>query len=261
MGGFQYAAKYIRHRLTAGNRHDLHSPFLFELANEVIYGSSDKLLNVPIEALRNILLRSPERINITDLGAGSLISSNKVRHVKSIAEHSIASKSKASFLQRLAHHSKAKTIVELGTSLGITTAYLAKSHPEAKVYTLEGCPETARLASEHFKALELDNIELIIGDFKDSIPQLLQKIDQVDIVLYDGNHQLTPTLDYTELFLPLAKDGSIFIYDDIHWSDEMELAWNQLYNASWHNTSIDLFHYGLLLFNSDLSKEHFKIKF
>ena len=100
-----------------------------------------------VEKLRYHLLKDKRRITMKDLGAGSVISGNKkVKIVSLVARHNLKSARLAQMLHRLVLEFKPGALVELGTCLGVTTVYLAKAMPEGKVITIEGCPETAKMA-------------------------------------------------------------------------------------------------------------------
>jgi predicted O-methyltransferase YrrM len=152
--------------------------------------------------------------------------------------------------------------VELGTSLGITSAYIASANNTSKLYTLEGSKNTATIAQENFNKLQLKNINLVQGNFDDTLPRLLSQIEKVDLAFVDGNHRKEPTLNYFNQFLQRSTEGSIFIFDDIHWSAGMEEAWKQIREHPSVTLTIDLFFIGLVFFKKDFkAKQHFSIRF
>jgi predicted O-methyltransferase YrrM len=163
---------------------------------------------------------------------------------------------------RIAKYYDAKTIVELGTSFGISTSYLASANSDSQVFTFEGAKNIAKIAAESFESLQLKNIELIEGDFKKTLPLIENRIEKVDLLFVDGNHRKDPTLEYFNFFLSKARNNSIFIFDDIHWSKEMEGAWKQIQAHNSVTLSIDLFFIGLAFFSTDFKvKQHFTIRF
>src|SRR5690606_18603497 len=107
--------------------------------------------------------------------------------------------------------------LELGTSLGLTSAYLALARQTAQLYTFEGCPAIAAQARQNLKTVGVQNAQLIEGNLDQTLPQTLAQLDKVDFVFFDGNHRLEPTLRYFEQCLPKAHEGSVFIFDDIYW--------------------------------------------
>jgi predicted O-methyltransferase YrrM len=253
--------RFIKYRLKAKTRHGIHSPFVFDLLVNTIQNDNHFYAYDPIERLRKLLGQDERVINRVDLGAGYSNGHSKKQSVRNIAHRAAKPAKYGALLFRLANRFGSKNILELGTSLGLSTAYLAFSNTHAKVITLEGCPETAAVAKENFRKLKLTNVEIITGDFKDSLPRLLEKERSFDMVFFDGNHRKEPTLDYFKACLERIHAGSVFIFDDIHWSAEMEEAWQQIKQQSTVTVTIDLFFLGIVFFNPDLTKQDFIINY
>jgi predicted O-methyltransferase YrrM len=152
-------------------------------------------------------------------------------------------------------------VLELGTSLGISSAYLASANSKIKVITIEGCKEIAEKAKENFKKLGLQNIEQHLGNFDDVLPQLLSEKKKIDFVFFDGNHRKEPTLNYFKQCLAHAHEGSIFIFDDIYWSSEMKEAWNEIKMNERVTVTLDLFFMGIVFFRKEQVKQHFIIRY
>ena len=152
--------------------------------------------------------------------------------------------------------------MELGTSLGITTAYLAAANANGKVFTIEGAPAIAKLARKNFDRLNLYNTKLIEGGFDSALPELLDTIKRVDFAFVDGNHRMEPTLRYFQLLLQYADEKTILVFDDIHWSEEMEAAWRQIQQHPAVTCTVDLFFLGLVFLRKDFkTKQDFTIRF
>ncbi|MFI5163768.1 MAG: O-methyltransferase [Bacteroidia bacterium] len=259
MKNISFLIKYIKYLLSAKTPQGIHSPFVFELVNEVINKKGSYYAFEKIENLRKKLLISLREIEVTDLGTGR---SGK-RTISEIAERSLKSEKYAQLLFRLVNHFKPNTILELGTSLGISTSYLASANPKAKVITIEGCPNIANEAKSNFKTLGLNNVELVVGSFDSVLPAVLRQLPTADCQLFffDGNHREEPTLNYFSQCLEFADNNSIFIFDDIHWSDEMENAWEEIKSNSKITVTIDLFFLGLVFFRKEQTREHFVVRY
>lgn len=146
--------------------------------------------------------------------------------------------------------------------MGITTAYLASSNSRAKVYTMEGVPDIVKTAQQHFTFLGLNNIQLIAGNFDKTLPHALSEMGAIDLAYLDGNHRLEPTLRYFEQIFPFLHAKSLFIFDDIHWSAEMEQAWKTVKADPRVKLTIDLFFIGLVFFDDAFKQpQHFTIRF
>ncbi len=260
MLNFKFAGDYLKHRLKAKNRHGVHSPFVYKLVDEVIYDNSHQKVYDDVESYRLRLLNDNRIITITDLGAGSRVNNNRQKKVSDIARNALKPPKLAQLLYRLAARFNPRSIIELGTCLGVTTLYLKNAAPGAKVYTLEGCPETAAVARETFEKAGLTNIESLIGNFDDTLPGLINSLYELDFVFVDGNHQKDATLKYFEWCLPKVHENTILIFDDIYWSEGMKQAWNEIKSHPQVTVTIDLFWIGLVFFKPGQAKEDFLIK-
>ncbi len=259
-----YAKKWWHYYRTASNGvgHGIHSPFVFDLVQHVLNDTRDFYAFAPIESLRQQLKSDHTLLQIDDLGAGSRVSKANQRPISEIAKHALKSRKLAQFLFRLVNYYQPKTILELGTSFGITTAYLASANGNATVYTIEGVPAIAEVAKKNFHQLNLYNTQLVEGGFDLVLPILLEKIKEVDLVFVDGNHRLEPTLKYFEWILKHSNDHTILVFDDIHWSEEMELAWKKISEHPIVTCTVDLFFLGLVFLRKDFKeKQNFVIRF
>ena len=261
MLNFRFVKDYLLHRLKAKNRHGLHSPFVYKLVDTVIYDYSAKKVYQDIEEIRKKLLIDNRVITITDLGAGSHLNNNRQKRVGDIAANALKQPKLAQLLYRLAAHFKPNNIIELGTCLGITTLYLQKAAPDARVYTMEGCPQTAGVAKETFKQAGLNRVELITGNFDDTLPGVISNVDRLDFVFVDGNHQKDATLKYFEWCLPKVHEDTVLIFDDIYWSEGMKEAWAQIKAHPQVTVTVDLFWIGLVFFKAGRVKEDFLIRY
>jgi predicted O-methyltransferase YrrM len=259
MFNLRFAKDYLLYRLKATNRHGVHSPFVYRLVDEIIYDYRAKKVYTEVENIRAGLLNDDRIITITDLGAGSHINKKREKKISDIAKNSLKPPKLAQLLYRLAANQQPRSIIELGTCLGITTIYLQNAAPYAKVYTLEGCPETASIAKESFNKAGLAGIELITGNFDNTLPGVIEKLAQLDFVYVDGNHQKAATLQYFEWCLPKIHENTLLIFDDIYWSEEMKDAWTEIKAHPQVTVTVDLFWIGLVFFKTGRAKEDFVI--
>lgn len=261
---FQLTLKYLNYFFTAlnGKGHGIHSPFVFEFITKILNDKKEYPAYERVEHLRSQLLIDDSIISVDDLGAGSSVSKTNKRKISSIAKNAAKPKKYAQLLYRIVQYYKPATIIELGTSLGITTSYLGLANPSSKIITMEGASTVAGLANRNFKALELDHIELVEGNFDETLSSIIYHLSSIDLAFIDGNHRKEPTLNYFKQLLSKSTASSIFIFDDIHWSKEMEEVWDEIKDHSSVNCSIDLFFIGLVFFRKEIrEKQHFKIRF
>lgn len=260
MHAFRLGYFYLKHYFKSFRLHGIHSPFVFNLYNQVICHTGFFGAFSPIEKLRRVLHSDSSIIEVKDFGAGSRVNNSFSKRINQIAKSAANPPRVSQLLFRLVNFQQPATIIEIGTSLGITTAYLASARKKAQVYTLEGCLATAQQARNNFKKLNLHNIHLVSGNFEATLPPLLNKLPQVDCILFDGNHRYEPTLRYFEWCLAKKSEESIFIFDDIYWSPGMERAWKQICAHPEVMISIDLFYVGLVFFRKNQPKQHFTIR-
>jgi len=256
--------KYLQYQLRASNSkgHRIHSPFVFDFIIKVLNDRTFYPAFKEIELQRTSLLSDNTILHVNDYGAGSGYSKTNARKVSEIAKHALKPAKYAKLLYRMVRYFEPDTIVELGTSLGITTAYLAKARSSAKVWTLEGAESIAQKAARVIRELDISNVKHITGNFDETFAALLHSIPKTDFVFLDGNHRYQPTVDYFNMLLPVIHEYSVVVMDDIHWSREMENAWDycRLYPAVTLN--IDLFFIGILLFRKDFRiPQNFTIRF
>lgn len=261
---FQLVKKFLKYYISAdnGKGHGIHSPFVFDFVKNILNDKTNYESYNSIESVRTALLNDKRIIEVEDFGAGSLNVPHKQKKVSDITKSFLKSKKFAKLLFRIVQYYHPKTIVELGTSLGITTAYIASANKSSEVFTMEGSKNVAAIAKENFRNLNLENLKVIEGNFDDSLPVLLSQIQNVDLLFVDGNHRKEPTVRYFQQFLSNRNDDSIFIFDDIHWSTEMEEAWKAIKQHPSVTLTIDLFFIGLVFFKKDFkAKQHFVIRF
>ena len=260
----QLALKYFKYYASASSSkgHGVHSPFVFEFIKFVKNDKQHYICYNEIEKLRKKLLADKTIIEVEDFGAGSAVIKTNKRAVYKMAQSSLKPKRFAQLLFRIVQHYKPKTIVELGTSFGITSCYLAHGFANATLYTLEGASSIAAIARKNFATLGLQNVKLLEGEFSKTIPQLFSLIHKVDLAFIDGNHRKESTLQYFTQLLNFSSPSTILIFDDIHWSREMEEAWEHIKAHDAVTLSIDLFFTGIIFLRKEFKeKQHFSIRF
>lgn len=240
----------------------MHSPFVFEFITKVLNDKTGYPEYVRVESLRKQLLNDDTVLNVEDFGAGSAVSKTDQRTVSSIAKSAAKSKKLGQVLFRIIRFYQPSNILELGTSLGITTSYLALGKADATVITMEGSKEIAQVAKRNLGNLEIRNTEIIEGNFDNTLSSIISGLSSVDFGFIDGNHRKEPTERYFRQLLSKTNNDSILVFDDIHWSTEMEAAWQTIKDHEAVRCTIDLFFIGLVLFRKEFKeKQQFVIRF
>ncbi len=257
MNKLRFLLRYLNYYIKAKTKHGVHPPYLFHLVTDVVNNNKNHSEYTIAESLRTTLLNNTKEIYCEDFGTG--ISST--RSIASIAKRSAKSTKYAQLLFRIVKELKPSTIIELGTSLGVSTTYMALASPEAKITTIEGSKNIANVAKDNFIKNNINNIEVVNNNIDNVLNDILNDIKIIDIVFFDGNHRKQATINYFEQCLLSHHNNTVFIFDDIHWSKDMEEAWGHIIANSEVTLSIDLFFLGIVFFRKELSKENFLIRF
>ena len=270
---------WLRHQLTAWNTggEGVHSPYLFEWVRMVMSDAHAYNIWKEIEDVRERMLMDERVLQVVDYGSGEAMrrkgeaakgreGDKAMRRVRDIAKGSLAKKKYAQMLFRLVNwlghqlrdEKGGLCIVELGTSLGVTTAYLASVDVDDRVYTYEGSGAIAEVARQNWKVLGLNNIECLEGEI--SIEDLA-KLDRVDVAFVDANHTREATLSYFDVLATKTHAKSVLVVDDIHYSREMEEAWREICRDSRVTSTIDLYQMGLVFFDTHYWKRNYRMRF
>lgn len=286
------ALRFARFYVRAKTKYSVHSPFVFQFVEEVLEDDRQFYVFRDAEILRGELLNSKEEIEVEDFGAGShVVGLKKKRKVRAISDSALSPAFQCEWLFRIAQLTKPLTIIELGTSLGVSTLYITEGSPRAaKILTLEGSKDIASLARRNFDwyydtflkiglqrhnpdildfayyeknvntDFEKKRINIVVGKFEETLQKSLNQLGKLDFAFIDGNHRREPTLDYFQKCLAHTHEGSVLIFDDIHWSEEMESAWQDIKQHPSVRLTIDLFWCGVVFFrNENREKEHFSL--
>jgi predicted O-methyltransferase YrrM len=255
--------KYLKYLLFSRHRngHGIHSPFIFSLVSEVFRNKIDPAVVLKIESIRKMNLSGSRVISVTDLGAGSAKMKNSLRKVSDIVKYSSVPLKYGKLLYRLAERFGSRDIIELGTSAGISTMYLAAANPGTIVHSIEGCPATAGMARENFNRAGISNIDLLTGSFDDLLPGLTDGRISPGLVFIDGNHRKEPTIRYFNTLADISAGSTVVIIDDIHSGDEMEEAWSVIKDHNRVSVTVDIFRMGLVFFREGISRQHYIIRY
>ena len=284
--------RFVRFYVRAKTKFNVHSPFVFQFVEEVLEDERQFYVFRDAEILRGELLDSKDEIEVEDFGAGShIVGLIKKRKISAIAQSALSPAFQCAWLFRIAQLIKPLTVIELGTSLGISTLYLTEGSPRAaKILTLEGSSTIAAAARRNFDwyydtflkiglqrhnpeildfkyyeknvqtDFEKNKIQIIVGQFNETLQTALNQLVKLDLAFIDGNHRREPTLDYFQKCLPYVHEGTVLIFDDIHWSKDMESAWHDIQQHPSVRLTIDLFWCGVVFFrNENKEKEHFSL--
>jgi len=244
---FKYVAHFFHLRHRKG--HGIHSPYLFEFVNLVVY-NSEKVSIPPGVRLEHRRAREDHSL------AGG-----EGRSVRSFVLRSSVSEKKGALLHRIARWFRPEMMVELGTGLGISTLYLATGSPGISLHSIEGNTQRATFAAHLVNRRQLGPVSIHWGDMDEKLDEILPLMPGRFLAYVDGNHRFDPTVSYVRLLMERAGEEAVIILDDIYWSREMHRAWREIISWPEIRASIDLYHLGILLLRKDLNCAHLKMKF
>jgi len=238
----------------------IHSPFVFNLVRELIYETHPFYAFTRIDAARRMLKRTNHQVGLQTFGAVSVKNkaSGKVKHL--VSRNSIPLKY-GRLMFRLINYFKAREIVEIGTGIGLGTLFLALPDSGGRITTIDGNPELCSLAGGLFEVVGVENARVVNGQFREELPGVLSNLEKLDFVFFDGDHRMGPTLQYFEMCLAKIHNDTIFVFDDIHWSREMEQAWGTIVEHPLVRVSIDLYRVGIVFFRKECTKQHYVVWF
>lgn len=254
---------FLKYQLKSRHKkgYGLHSPFVFNLVRHVIYCQNNYYAFEQIRNYRKELEASDAVIQMVDYGAGSSVFESSERKVSRLVRNSSIAPKYGEALFKIIQHLNPPNIIELGTSVGISSLYFALSDKRRKVYTIEGCSETANIAKQAFNKFNCENVNQIIGQFYDALPDLVAHTDELGMVFFDGHHAKQATLDYFQICLSKVGNDTVFVFDDIHWSEGMEEAWKIICSHPKVTVTIDLFQIGLVFFKKECQKQDFIVRY
>ena len=237
--------EYLRYYYRADTIYSTDSHVIYSFCKEVLDDTRHYYRFSHIQTLVNQLLEGKTLIQKTDLGAGSQVHKNDEITIGKIARTSASSPEKGKMLFRIALWFKPDGILELGTNLGVSTAYLASANSKTRVVSIEGDPDLVRYAQRNFQQLKLENIKIIEGAFDSHLEEQLQD-NKFQLFFIDGNHSYDATMRYVNTISKKMTSDFIIIIDDIYWSEGMKRAWIDVNTDSIFNLSIDLYSVGII---------------
>ena len=255
---------YLKFIWNSTNAHGVHSPFVFNLVQKCFYDKTNYPEYNILYKYWFSLVEDNRTILVTDFGSGSRVFKSNKRKVSQIVEIAGISQKRAKLLFRITQYFMPNTILEIGTSLGLATSALALANKNASITSLEGCQETLSVAKEIFQFrsfnLQYERVTFINTEFSTQLTTYNLEPTTYNLIFFDGNHSKQATLEYFELLLPTINNETVWIFDDIHWSKEMEEAWEFIKKHPKVTVTVDTFQWGIVFFRSEQVKEDFIVR-
>lgn len=232
----------------------MHSPFVFDLITKCFNKKNPTNFDQLFLKYKKELFKNTSTINVISNGTIS-----NMRQVSKISKSTGISNKSAKLLIKLMQYYKPTTVIEIETSLGLSTAALSISLPNSSITTIEEFAETGNIAQNLFNKYQFKNIKLIIGNYNETLAKQLNK-NTFDFVFFNGNHTKKATLDYFKLSLSSIHDNSFFLFNNIYRNFEMKQAWEEIKKNPSVTITIDTYQWGLVFFRKEQQKEHFTIR-
>lgn len=261
------AAAFARHLLTSRSTagHGVHSPYAFDFLNRVVRGETDEKVAGSVEELRREMLQDRRIINVTDLGAGA--GREGRRRIRNIAGTASLPQKYALLLARMVQGSGFRVqregdgiILELGTSLGISTLAMALAAPGMRVVTVEGCPALAAIASENLVRHGALNTEVLNMEFSTALDKLAEEHINISFAFIDGNHRGTALKEYFSEIMQMG-DEMIIVADDINYSADMYRGWKLTASSGYAGTTMEMFRLGIVFRLNNITPGHYLIRY
>lgn len=214
-----------------------------------------------IEKGRKRLLKDRRSIVVTDYGSGGEKNKNRLRKVSDIARSSAIPRKYGKLLSNMCSAFGGSHIIELGTSLGISTLYLASGSGKATVHTLEGCPETSRIAAENFNNWTLSDIKMYCGPFDQTLGVIEREKFVPGLVFIDGDHRKESVIRYFYKVAEMSDDKTVIVLDDIHDTPGMNEAWIEIKNHNKVSVTVDIFRFGIVFFRKGIPRSDYIIRY
>jgi predicted O-methyltransferase YrrM len=254
--------QYLKYLLKARHwkGHGIHSPYVFELVNKVMYDKTNYKDYDFFREIRRKLKDSEIKLQVENAGADSAYFTSGERNIRDLLRISSVKPKFGKLLYRIVRHYKPATIIELGTSIGLSTIYLARGNERANVITIEKSHTLCRFASETFREIGIMNVSVKNGLFDDKLDELGDSIFESALIFIDGNHKFESTLAYFNFFAERMKEG-IIILDDIHWSREMLRAWETIRQKEESQATLNLFSMGFVVRRPSITRKNYTVLF
>lgn len=235
----------------------IHSPLVYEFVTNALFKKESCQELVKIEKLREKCLRDESKLYFQEMG-GSAQLKNPYRSVDALARETIIKKKYGEVLFNINRHYRPEKVLELGTSIGFSSLYMALGYSSSTIYTLEGNRSVIDVAKTNAKSIGISNIKYYEGNFNKTLDPVLKEMGTIDLAFVDGNHTYSGTLEYFKKIKSRMPQG-IIVFDDIYWSKGMKQAWNEIKASS--AITIDIYQFGIVFVNYEATPGHYRVRY
>ncbi len=251
---FKSTQKYLQYWVTANNGkgHGIHSPFVYDFIRNVLINKKKYPAYKQIAQLCKRLKKDHRIVDIEDFCERVTIPISQKVKMANLYRSMIKPAKYGQLFFRMARHYKSQYVLEIGSSLGITTSYLALANADTTIITYEESDAIAKIAAQNFSSLSIKNTIQILGNVNNTLKDTLNKIIQLDFVFVNGNNCKETILFYWNILYNKAHNETLFIFDKIHGSAEMEEIWKKIQQLDMVTCTIDLFFIGIVSIRKEI---------
>ena len=246
---------YVNFIFSATNQHGVHSPFVYQLVTKCFYNRKNRPEYRKIGEYRKDVFQEKQQLHIQP-NCSTFFKANTYK-ISKLAKIYAPSWKRSKFLTRLTNYLNCKSVLEIGTQMGIRTSCFA-SHKNCDVITIDNCEETQKIAREKLKKHHFSTIKFCLQEFTQQ--EILVDQKKIDCIYIGNTRKKQSTLHLFEEALKKVHNDSVILIEGLHWSKDMNQAWKEIKENKQVSVTIDTFYLGLVFFRKEQAKEHFKIR-
>lgn len=249
LNAFVEIVDYISYYMSGTTRHGLHSPFVYNFADFVLYQNSNMNFEM-IENQRLSMIQSKskfEKISLSEFAANNTLKAKYGR-----------------LLQRMTDFYPIQSILEIGNNSGIESNYLLSNivinQKHLEFYsTLE--------VNDYFQKVRNETVSAFDQFYQANFVEI-HKNDQlmnhqlVDLMVFHGQpNDAEQFWKFYDQYKFNLGTQSMLILTNIRITHEHYLIWNQMSHLNEVTASIELFNMGILFFRTEQLQQKFILRY
>ncbi len=246
---------YIYYLIKGKSRYYIHSPFVYDFCRFVLLKKTTSKNKQTIDEIKSYYHNHNLPLELEELGAGK-----KTTYVISTSDYltrTAVTDKYGSLLQHIIEYYKIECVIETGTALGISAAWMAQANTSPQIHTIDGNRDLCTAAEKMFSNFNLNKVHTYHGTIIQTLPKLYSLIGDKTMIYLDAHHTGEASIEYFNMLKPFLRKDSVLVLDDINYSKDMHQAWKEIISDSSVTLSINLFRMGVIFFNPALSKQEF----
>ena len=251
---------YLKYALFSKSKFKIHSPFVFAFITQILEDKGSEY-----KALRDKLNQyyKENKIQVStegNAGEGSQSLGKRTMSASSFSNKVGLPSKYGKVLHGLIRENNIHSVIELGTSLGISTSYLS-SNAAVNVKTIEANKQVLDVTRQAYQEIgNSKSIHFIHARFDTVLDDLCKAGLANTLIFIDGDHNKEALIRYFNSCLPFIEESTILVFDDIYWSEGMTDSWHEIFQHKKVKLSLDIFRMGIVFFkHTNKEKQHFQV--